>query len=477
MSDISYKFPGKELLKKNNINNEINYNIEKERIENFFRNYGIEIECKEIYNSINAITYVIDLKYKTRVKTIMGYKEDLMLNFESIDVEFQVAINGTSYLGIQLINNTDDILMLGNLIDSNEFIETNKKIPIILGKDFNDKVVIEDLSNLPHLLIAGTTGTGKSNLLSTFVIDILYKLKPEEVKLILVDTRKTNFSKVKGIPHLLIPVITDAIGTIGVIVYLIEEMNRRYVVFATKNVDNIDDYNEIATQKIPKIVLMIEDFCDLMMESEDEIEDYIVKLIQMSRAAGIYVIISTQRPSTNVLTGIIKANIPARITFRVPSQIDSKTIIDASGAERLFEYGDILFTKLGNYKFRRIQTPYITDEEIDKVVKEIKSDNYSLEFLERLNQNNKNNEIYDEFEDEDDNTDPLLSEAIEYVMQAEQASTSFIQRRLKVGYARAGKIMDEMEERGIISGYQGSKPREILMTMDEWKDLEDKKYK
>lgn len=474
MEDMSYKFPNYDLLVKNNEISEINYDNEKEKIERFFKCYKIDIDCKDVYIGINSIIYVIDLKCKTRVSTIKSYKEDLMLSFNVVDVEFQVAINETSYLGINLIKQKDKALMLGDLIQSKEFIETKQRIPIIIGKDFNDNIVIEDLVKLPHLLVAGSTGTGKSNFLSTFIVDIIYKLKPSEIKLVLIDTRKTNFQRFNGLPHLLIPVITEERKAIGILIHLIQEMNNRYKLFEKKKVDNIDSYNKISIEKLPRIVVIIEDFCDLMIETEKEIEIYVQRLIQMSRASGINLIISTQRPSTNVLTGVIKANIPSRIAFKVPAQIDSKTIIDVAGAEDLLIYGDILFTKVDEYKIKRIQTPYISNKEIEDIMIEIKKDNeqhYDIKILETINEYKDDYNIEYNTEQDKEEIDPFLLEAIESVIQTGQASTSFIQRRFKIGYARASRIIDQMEERGIISGYLGSKPREVLITLEKWKQL------
>lgn len=477
MEDMNYKFPNYNLLVKNNEMREINYDMEKEKIERFFKCYKIDIDCKDVYIGINSITYVIDLKCKTRVSTIKSYKEDLMLSFNVIDVEFQVAINETSYLGINLIKQKNKALMLGDLIQSEKFIETKQRIPIIIGKDFNDNIIIEDLAELPHLLVAGTTGTGKSNLLSTFMVDIIYKLKPSEVKLVLIDTRKTNFQRFNTLPHLLIPVITEAQKAIGILVYLIQEMNNRYKLFKEKKVDNIDSYNKVSIEKLPRIVAIIEDFYDLMMETEKEIETHVQRLIQMSRASGISLIISTQRPSTNVITGVIKANIPSRIAFKVPSQIDSKTIIDVAGAEKLLMYGDILFTKVDEYKIKRLQIPYVSKKEIEDIMKEIERDNelhYDIKILELINEYNEYfNREYNTEQDEEE-IDPFLLEAIEFVIQTGQTSTSFIQRRFKIGYARASRIIDQMEERGIISGYLGSKPREVLITLDKWRQLNSK---
>ena len=480
MKDTNYKFPNNNLLMKNNETKEVNHDIEKKKIEEFFKSYKIDIDCKDVYIGINSTTYVIDLKYKTKISTIRKYKEDLMLNFNVIDVEFQVAINGTSYLGIHLIKQKDKVLMLGELINSKQFIETEQKIPIIIGKDFNNNIIIEDLVQLPHLLVAGTTGTGKSNFLSTFIIDIIYKLKPSEIKLVLIDTRKTNFQRFNKLPHLLTPAITESQKAIGMLAYLILEMDNRYKLFEEKKVDNIDSYNSVAVERLPRIVVIIEDFYDLMMETGKEIELYVQRLIQMSRASGINLIISTQRPSTNVITGTIKANIPSRIAFKVPSQTDSKTIIDIAGAEELLIYGDILFTKVGESKIKRIQTPYISDNEIENIMNDIWKNNdlhSSKELLEIINKDNHKPDRSYDIEYNEDEEDPFLYEAIEAVVETGYASTSFIQRNFKVGYSRAGRIIDQLEEKGIISENQGSKPREVLITLEEWDNLKNSKRK
>lgn len=471
MEENSYKFPNSEILIKNNNESKMKIELEKKKIKNFFENYKIDIDCKDVYISTNSITYVIDLKCKTKVSKIKSYKDDIKLSFNAIDVEFQIAVNGTPYLGIYLIKHKDRILMLGDLIQDKKFVEARQKIPIILGKDFNDNIVIEDLTQLPHLLVSGSTGTGKSNFLSTVIVDIIYKCNPSEVKLILVDTRKTNFKRFSKLPHLLFPVITEPQKVVGIFAYLIQEMSNRYKLFKNKRVDNIDSYNKISKEKLPRFIVIIEDFYDLMVETEKEIEIYLQRLIQMCRASGINIIISTQRPSTDVITGTIKANIPSRIAFKVPSQIDSKTIIDVAGAEDLLIYGDILFSKIGECKVKRVQTPYISDKEIEGIMDEMKNKDeldYSEKLLSVVDKKNDNFYKIDVIEHEDDEIAPILLEAIECVIETGQASTSFIQRKFKVGYARAGKIIDRMEEIGVISGYRGSRPREVLITMEEW---------
>lgn len=371
---LEYKKPTIDLL---DIDEEkkIDYEIDKNEIEKFFRQFGVYIECKDAYRSINTVTYVIDLKVKTRTKTIQSYKNDLLFHFGGDDVDFINAINGTTYYGICIRRNTNDIYKLGNAIQSNEFKSCNAKLPLIFGKSVMNTLVVQDLVELPHLLIAGTVKTGKSSLLSSFIIEMLYKLSPDDVRLVLIDTRKTNFFRFDNVPHLLIPTINDYQKAAGILEWAIDEMNRRYRKFNNLNVDNIDSYNKYSEEKYPRIVVMIEDFSDLMKnEMGNDIREKIKRLIQMSRAAGIHLILSTQRPSVDVITGTIKENIPSRITFNVPAQVDSRTIIDVAGAEKLFIYGDILYKGLGRAPIR-LQVPYCTDEEVERVVEWIKENN------------------------------------------------------------------------------------------------------
>lgn len=381
MEENEYKFPSNNILMTNDLKIEIDKEYEKVNIERFFESFRIDIECKDVYVGINSITYVLDLKCKNRVSTIESYKDDLLLYFNAVDINFKVAINGTPYLGIHIIKAKEKTLFLGNLIQDKEFIESTCKIPIIIGKNFENKLIIEDLTQLPHLLVAGSTGTGKSNFLSTIIVDIVYKLNPDEVKIFLIDTRKTNFERFNLIPHLLVPTITDCRKAIGILAFLEQEMRNRYQAFKEKRVDNIDEYNRISEIRYPRFVAIIEDFYDLMMEEGKAVEEYMQLLIPMCRAAGIHVIISTQRPSVDAITGVIKANIPARITFKLPSKVDSKTVIDIAGAENLLLYGDVLFSKIGERSIERIQTPFISDLEIQNVVDAIKNDNIREDFF------------------------------------------------------------------------------------------------
>lgn len=468
MEGTFYKFPDYNLLTRENIEDNMDFTYKKKEIEQFFKSFNVYVECKDILFGVNSVTYVIKLSSGTKLSKIKSYKQDLIMRFNAIDIEFEISVNGTGYLGIVIIGKRKRLFMLGDSIACLKAEKEKYKVPIILGKDFCGNICIEDLAQLPHLLIAGTTGTGKSTFLSTLVVSIIYNFNPDELKLILVDTRATNFLRFNRIPHLYIPVITDSKRTVAVLMYLINQMKARYKSFGGKNVDDIDEYNEISENKIPRIVLIIEDLYDLMLDTNKEVEQYIKILTQMSRASGIHVVISTQRPSTNVITGVIKANIPARMSFYVPSYIDSRTIIDEAGAEKLQINGDIIFSKIGSKKKKRIQTPYVTDKEIKKIVEQINIDVEESDCEVEL-------ETADDMLTNEEDFDLFLMDAIEYAMKEGEISASMIQRKFKLGYARAGKIIDQMEAKGIISGYEGSKPRRVLLNNNNTNIIETNK--
>ena len=348
-----------------------------------------------------------------------------------------------------------------------------------LGKDVAGEATIADIAKMPHVLIAGSTGSGKSVCVNTLITSIIYKAKPSEVKLVMVDPKVVELSVYNGIPHLLIPVITDSKKAAGALAWAVQEMENRYAIFANKGVRNLEGYNESITDgvgKLPQIVIIIDELADLMMVAKNDVEDAICRLAQKARAAGMHLVIATQRPSVDVITGLIKANIPSRIAFAVSSQVDSRTILDSVGAEKLLGKGDMLFYPAGAPKPTRVQGAFIDDKEVEKIVDFLKANagetSYNEDIIESIENANKSDKEKDiENSQDDDDTDPFLTEAIETVIETRQASTSFIQRRFKVGYARAGRIIDQMEERGIISGYQGSKPREVLMTQERWEEL------
>ena len=348
-----------------------------------------------------------------------------------------------------------------------------------MGKDVAGEVQLADIAKMPHILIAGSTGSGKSVCINTIITSVLYHAKPSEVKFVMVDPKVVELSVYNGIPHLLIPVVTDPRKAAGALAWAVQEMDNRYNLFAQKGVRDLKGYNkaiehEEGVGQLPQIVIIVDELADLMMVAKNDVEDAICRLAQKARAAGMHLVIATQRPSVDVITGLIKANVPSRIAFAVSSQVDSRTILDSVGAEKLLGKGDMLYFPSGAPKPSRVQGAFVTDDEVEKIVSFIKSNGtatYSEDILESIENSNKTDKEIAE-STEDDDTDPFLMEAIQTVVETGQASTSFIQRRFKVGYARAGRIIDQMEERGVISGYQGSKPREVLMTKERWAELQ-----
>lgn len=362
---------------------------------------------------------------------------------------------------MDIVNEKWNTLLLGDCMS--KLKQNNYQIPLIIGRDLNGKDVVEELVQISNILVAGTTGTGKSNLLNTFIVDTIYSSNPEEVKMILIDTRIINFQRFNKIPHLLIPAITDPKKACGAMAWTLQECMNRNELFAKNNVKNIEKYNEKAQLKLPRIIVFIEDLCDLMAYEKEDVEEALIEIVKISRKVGIHLIISTYRTSTEIITGRIKANIPTRLTFKLPSRVDSRTVIDKSGAEKLLPYGDALFIKVEEREPRRIQAPYISDEEIEKIIDEIKVE-------EKSNNSDEIMKIIDKktmkSDDTDYEVDPLLNDAIDEVISTGMVSIPFIQQRFKIGYARAGRIVDQMEERGIISGDNADKPRKVLINKD-----------
>ena len=366
-------------------------------------------------------------------------------------------------------------------IGASILIVSAAKLSVALGKNVAGSVEIADIAKMPHVLIAGATGSGKSVCINTIITSIIYNAKPSEVKLVMVDPKVVELSVYNGIPHLLIPVVTDPKKAAGALAWAVQEMDNRYNLFAQRGVRDLKGYNhsvenEEGIGKLPQIVIIIDELADLMMVAAKEVEDSICRLAQKARAAGMHLVIATQRPSVDVITGLIKANVPSRIAFAVSSQVDSRTILDQVGAEKLLGKGDMLFFPSGAAKPTRIQGAFISDEEVEEVVNFIKSNGtaqYSEDILETIENNNKTDKekALEAEQSAEDDVDPFLQDAIDTVVETGQASTSFIQRRFKVGYARAGRIIDQMEERGVISGYQGSKPREVLWTLEKLAEL------
>ena len=449
------------------------------RLQKTLYSFGVSAKVENVSVGPAITRYELKPAEGVRVSKIANLADDIALSLAAETIRIEAPIPGKQAVGIEVPNKENEIVPLRDIIDSDKFKKHKSKLAFALGKDVAGEEVVADIAKMPHVLIAGSTGSGKSVCINTLIASIIYKAKPSEVKLVMVDPKVVELSVYNGIPHLLIPVVTDPKKAAGALAWAVQEMVNRYSLFANKNVRDIKGYNaaleeEGEGQKLPQIVIIIDELSDLMMVSPKDVEDSICRLAQMARAAGMHLVIATQRPSVDVITGIIKANIPSRIAFSVSSQVDSRTILDMAGAEKLLGKGDMLFYPAGAAKPTRIQGAFISDKEVEKIVDFIKNNGeatYNDEIIKQIENANSTDKEIDAQDSEDDNTDPLLMEAIEVVVETGQASTSFIQRRFKVGYARAGRIIDQMEERGIISGFQGSKPREVLMSKERWEEL------
>ena len=482
VEDETYEFPPIELLTEGGLRSmkggkkAIADNATK--LQKTLYNFGVSAKVENVSVGPAITRYELKPAEGVRVSKIANLADDIALNLAAESIRIEAPIPGKQAVGIEIPNKENEVVHLRDIIESNKFSDSNSKLAFALGKDVAGEEIVTDIAKMPHVLIAGSTGSGKSVCINTLITSIIYKAKPSEVKLVLVDPKVVELSVYNGIPHLLIPVVTDPKKAAGALAWAVQEMVNRYSLFAAKGVRDIKGYNaaldkENEASKLPQIVIVIDELADLMMVAKNDVEDAICRLAQMARAAGMHLVIATQRPSVDVITGLIKANIPSRIAFAVSSQVDSRTILDMAGAEKLLGKGDMLFYPTGMSKPTRIQGAFISDKDVEKIVDFVKSNGtatYSDDVLESIEKANSNEKEVKEFDDEDD-TDPFLDEAIETVIETQQASTSFIQRRFKVGYARAGRIIDQMEERGIISGYQGSKPREVLMSKERWQEL------
>ncbi|HPT79050.1 MAG TPA: DNA translocase FtsK [Candidatus Atribacteria bacterium] len=439
-------------------------------LEETLQSFGVVAKVLQVSRGPVITRYELQPAPGVKVSRIVSLADDIALNLAAQGVRIEAPIPGKAAIGIEVPNSDIAPVYLREVLESESFTKHPSKIAFALGKDIAGKNIIADIDTMPHLLIAGATGSGKSVCLNTIIISLLYKATPDEVKLILIDPKVVELSVYNGIPHLLIPVVTDPKKAAGALNWAVQEMVSRYKLFANKGVRDFHRYNEQLEEDetpIPQIVIIIDELSDLMMVAPNEVEDAICRLAQMARAAGIHLVIATQRPSVDVITGVIKANIPSRIAFAVSSQIDSRTILDIGGAEKLLGRGDMLFAPAGSNKPFRVQGAYITEKEVEAVVNCIKNQNegpqYNTEVLEEVAVDNdgRMNTDYDE----------LFPDAVEIVIDAGQASISLLQRRLRIGYARAARLIDEMENRGLISGFDGSRPRNVLITRDEFEQL------
>ncbi|MEE1219047.1 MAG: DNA translocase FtsK [Ruminococcus sp.] len=510
-----YSYPPIQLLSMPENNNDRNameemHNNAKKLIDTL-KSFGVSASIVNICRGPSVTRYELQPAPGVKISKITNLSDDIALNLAANGVRIEAPIPGKAAVGIEVPNKVVSMVSMRELIDSEKFRTAKSKLTTVLGRDISGDIVVADLAKMPHLLIAGTTGSGKSVCVNSILMSILFKATPDEVKLLLIDPKMVEFSKYKGIPHLLIPVVSDAKKAAGALSWAVNEMLTRYKIFSEYDCKDIDSYNSlieknleyisqnppveneegemiqpvmevnglpVAKEKMSRVVIAIDELADLMMAAPSEVEDSICRLAQMARAAGMHLILATQRPTVNVITGLIKANVPSRISLKVSSNMDSRTILDVGGGEKLIGRGDMLFSPVGAPKPVRVQGCYASDEEIEGVTRYIKksfSAQYNAEIEEQIKRiaaeeiatGKKGSSNGGEDEDSFD-VDAKMDEAIRCVIDAGQASTSLLQRRLKVGYARAGRMIDDMEQMGVVGPHQGSKPRDVLMTYNEW---------
>ncbi len=482
MKQDEYKFPPLDLLKNVKSQSAAMEQAELEntanRLVNTLKSFGVETRIVDISRGPTVTRYELQPSSGVKISKITGLADDIALNLATAGVRIEAPIPNKAAVGIEVPNKASNVVNIREILESLSFTGSKSKLTIALGKDIGGNAIVGDISKMPHGLIAGATGSGKSVCINSIIMSILYKARPDEVKLIMVDPKVVELGIYNGIPHLLLPVVTDPRKAAATLSWAVSEMEKRYMMFAANNVRDLQGFNRLAEddpeiKKLPRIVIIVDELADLMMTAPKEVEDSINRIAAKARAAGMHLIIATQRPSVDVVTGVIKANIPTRIAFAVSSQVDSRTILDSAGAEKLLGRGDMLFAPYGSNKPSRIQGCFVSDEEVEKVVDFVKGrhsseyDDTIMEDIEaRATMDKKDRGGASSSSDGDDN-DPMLSAAIEFVVENGQASTSMLQRRLKLGYARAARLIDMMEERGIVGPYEGAKPRPVLITKEQ----------
>jgi S-DNA-T family DNA segregation ATPase FtsK/SpoIIIE len=432
-----------------------------EIIAKTFEQFGIPVEMGETATGPTVTQYTLRPAQGIKLSRIVALQNDLAMALAAHPIRIEAPIPGKSLVGIEVPNQTIATVSLRDLMESKGFKNRSTNTTIPLGKDVSGATWTAALDKMPHLLVAGATGSGKSVCLNTIIVSLLYENGPDELKLILVDPKRVEMKPYEGIPHLLIPPITKADDTVNALKWTVREMERRLDVLSKFGARDINAYNDKAEEKMPKVVVVIDELADLMTGSGREVEATIVRIAQMARAVGIHLVLATQRPSVDVITGLIKANIPARIAFAVASQMDSRTILDCAGAEKLLGRGDMLYTSAELSKPKRLQGAYLSDAEIERVVSFLKNEG-APDYNYAITETARTGTVLDDGGDDD----PLLDEAVQSIIQAGRASTSLLQRRLKIGYGRAARIMDLLEEKGVIGAGEGAKPREVLVT--EW---------
>ena len=480
---FQYQYPPIELFERSpdesdpTAQDELKANAQK--LVDTLESFGVRTRVLDISRGPAVTRYEVQPMAGVKISRITSLADDIALNLAVADVRMEAPIPGKPAVGIEVPNHKRQAVYIRSVFESQSFLRMSSPLGIALGKDIAGVAQVADLCKMPHLLIAGSTGSGKSVCVNSIIMSLVFRSSPEDVKLLLIDPKVVELAEYNGIPHLLMPVVTEPKKAAGALGSAVQEMERRYRMFAENNVRDIKSFNKLAAErpdleKMPYIAIVIDELADLMMVVGKDVEDSICRIAQKARAAGMHLIVATQRPSVDVITGLIKANIPSRIAFAVSSQVDSRTILDGAGAEKLLGQGDMLFMPVGAPKPTRIQGTFVRDEEISRVLDFIKSsatvqyDEAMIEAMEKhaIQDGKKGSSSADS--DEDSDSDPMFKQAVEVVIDAGQASTSLLQRRCKLGYARAARIMDEMEQKGVIGPYEGAKPRAVLISRQQW---------
>lgn len=437
------------------------------KLEATLESFGVRAKVLEVVRGPAVTRYEIQPDIGVKVSRIVNLTDDIALALAAKDIRMEAPIPGKSAIGIEVPNNEVSIVTMREVMETTIFQEAESKLSVAFGRDISGQTIIGNLAKMPHLLVAGATGSGKSVCINGIITSILYKAKPDEVKFLMVDPKMVELNVYNGIPHLLAPVVTDPKRASLALKKIVVEMEKRYELFSKSGTRNIEGYNKLMKDNLPAvlpfIVVIVDELADLMMVAANDVEEAITRLAQMARAAGIHLIIATQRPSVDVITGVIKANIPSRIAFGVSSNVDSRTILDMAGAEKLLGRGDMLFMPMGSSKPIRVQGAYLTDQEVENIVDYVRDQGMPTEYDESLVP-----EIEESTGNGDEMLDELYDQAVQVILEAKQASVSLLQRRMRVGYTRAARLIDSMEARGIIGPYEGSKPREVLLSMEQY---------
>lgn len=488
--DGEYHFPPVSMLEttKATDENEIAHELQTNgrMLVETLKSFGVQTKILDISRGPAVTRYELQPAAGVKISKITNLADDIAMNLAASGVRIEAPIPGKAAVGIEVPNKKVSVVRMRELIESNTFATSKSRLTVVLGRDIAGEIATADLAKMPHLLIAGSTGSGKSVCINSLIVSLLYKSTPDEVRFLMIDPKVVELGIYNGIPQLLVPVVTDPRKAAGALSWAVTEMLKRYKIFAENNVRDLAAYNRLASscgyqdeqgqpmQHMPQIVIIIDELADLMMAAPNEVEDSICRLAQMARAAGMHLVIATQRPSVDVITGIIKANIPSRIAFAVSSQVDSRTILDMGGAEKLLGRGDMLFSPVGSPKPIRIQGCFVSDSEIESIVNFIKKSQepgYDASIAEEIEKNAVAEKGSSSADASDSDQDPMMPEAIKCVVEAGQASTSLLQRRLRLGYARAGRLIDEMEQMGVVGPHEGSKPRQVLITYQQWLEM------